>query len=296
MQMQDILRKELSSFFESLEHPGIPEKLSLEVTLDLQTETFYLKEEQAVFDELIRIRDRTKTFYHYTSFPALIEILKSRKIRFSSPAGLNDITEISSRNSTVSEQMDNVLDEARLKTISKRFIFSLTDRRDSLNQWRLYGADGSGVCLGLDLSRLPEDKNIRLGRILYNEAISIVLERIKSRISEELGKKFDFRNYPRWGYFIKDSDYAEESEYRVVCFDDGEEMEDKTEWRINNYGVFYPYMDLALTDLKISIESILFGPKMKEKELNRGMIAGYLQRYYPGTGIRIELSTIKSYR
>ncbi|MDC7239864.1 MAG: DUF2971 domain-containing protein [Spirochaetales bacterium] len=293
--MQDILRRELNTLFESLGLPGMPDTLSLEVKLDVQSETFFLKEEQKLFDELIRVRDRTGTFYHYTSFPALIEILKSRKIRFSSPAGLNDITEISSRNMN-HEELDTVLDEARLKTITKRFIFSLTDRRDSLNQWRLYGADGKGVCLGLDLRNLPENKNMQFGRILYNETISSVLERIKFRIMDELEKNFSFRYYPRWGYFIKDNDYAEESEYRVVCFDDNEELLHRTDWRVNNYGVFYPYMDLNMGDLNINIESILFGPKMMEKSLNRGMVAGYLKRYYPGTEIRIETSTIRSYR
>ncbi len=295
MNMQDILRSEFDSLFKSLGHDGLPPSLSLEVQLDLKTETFYLKKEQALFDELILMRDKIKTFYHYTSFQALIEILKSGKIRFSSPAGLNDITEISSRNTILKEKLDDDFDEARLQNITKRFIFSLTDRFDNLNQWRLYGADGTGVCLGLDLSRIPEEKNLRFGRILYGETIASCLSRIRKRISEELRKNFDFRNYQIWGYFIKDTDYSEESEYRLIHYDDSERSLDKLSWRINNYGAFYPYMDMDMDRLNMTMETILFGPKFRERQLNKGMIENYLNRYYDKK-VKIEFSCIKSYR
>ncbi|MDC7235629.1 MAG: DUF2971 domain-containing protein [Spirochaetales bacterium] len=296
MNMQAILQRELQTLFESMGHPGLPETLSLEVQLDLQSETFYLKQEQRIFEELIHIRDKTPTFYHYTSFQALVEILKSGKIRFSSPAGLNDITEISSRKTILKEQLDPELDEVRLHNITRRFIFSLTDRYDNLNQWRLYGADGTGVCLGLDLSGISDDRVLRFGRILYGEAIAAALNRIRSRIEDELQKKFDFRDYQRWGYFIKDNDYAEESEYRLICYDDNEELLNKTCWRVNNYGAFYPYLDMDMNGLNMKLESILFGPKLKEKHLNKGMVENYLTRYHPDKQVSIAFSTIKSYR
>ncbi|MBF9014520.1 MULTISPECIES: DUF2971 domain-containing protein [unclassified Oceanispirochaeta] len=296
MNMQEILQRELNTLFESRGHPGLPPSLSLEVQLDLQKETFFLKQEQQIFEELIHMRDKTKTFYHYTSFPALMEILKSGKIRFSSPAGLNDITEISSGNTILKEQLDPELDEIRLHNITKRFIFSLTDRYDNLNQWRLYGADGTGVCLGLDLSGISDDKYLRFGCILYGEAIAATLSRIRSRITDELQKNFDFRDYQRWGYFIKDSDYAEESEYRLICYDDSEKLLNKASWRINNHGAFYPYLDMDMKALNMELETILFGPKFKEKVLNKGMIENYLTRYYSEKQISIEFSSIKSYR
>ena len=294
--MQDILQTELDRLFKNLGHSGIPPALSLEVKLDLQHEIFYLKEEQALFDELIMMRDKNRTFYHYTSFQALVEILKSGKIRFSSPAGLNDITEISSRNTILKEKLNGVLDDARMHYITKRFIFSLTDRYDNLNQWRLYGADGTGVCIGLNLSRVPEDKYLRFGSILYGETIASSLSRIRRRIEEETLKNFDFHGYQTWGYFIKDADYAEESEYRLICYDDNEEQLNKENWRVNNYGAFYPYLDMDMKSLNMEIESILFGPKLKEGHLNRGMVENYLSRYYPEKDVNIDFSCIKSYR
>jgi len=293
--MQDILRHELDALFKTLGHSGLPPSLSLEVQLDLKSEMFYLKEEQTLFDELILMKEKTKTFYHYTSFQALVEILKSSKIRFSSPAGLNDITEISSRNTILKEKLDDVFDEARLQNITKRFIFSLTDRFDNLNQWRLYGADGTGVCIGLDLSMVPEEKNLRFGRILYGETIATCLSRIRKRIREELRKNFDFRNFQVWGYFIKDTDYSEESEYRLIYYDDSEQSLNKQSWRINNYGAFYPYLDMEIEPLKIRMETILFGPKLKERQLNKGMIENYLSRYHKRK-VKIGFSSIKSYR
>ncbi|WP_246157131.1 DUF2971 domain-containing protein [Oceanispirochaeta crateris] len=294
--MQDILQKELDSLFKTLGHSGFPPTLNLEVQLDLQNEVFYLKQEQALFDKLIHVQDKTRTFYHYTSFQALIEILKSGKIRFSSPAGLNDITEIISHNTILKEQLDDEIDEARLQNITKRFIFSLTDRFDSLNQWRLYGADGSGVCIGLDLSQIPYDKQMRFGRILYGETIGSFLGRIKKRIKAELQKNFDFRGYQRWGYFIKDIDYSEESEYRLIYYDDSGALLDKNSWRINNYGAFYPYLDMNMEELNMKIETILFGPKFKERQLNKGMIENYLNRYHKNENVKIEYSGIMSYR
>lgn len=295
MNMQEILLRELNTLFESLGHPGIPPGISLEVQLDLQTETFYLKQEQQIFRELTQIRDRTGVFYHYTSFQALIEILMSGRIRFSSPAGLNDITEICSR-SLGKEQLAPELDAVRLRNLTKRFIFSLTDRYDNLNQWRLYGADGTGVCLGLDLSRIDEDKDLRFGTILYGETIAAALGRIRSRIQDELKNNFDFRDYQSWGYFIKDNDYAEESEFRLIYFDDNEERLDRESWRVNNHGAFYPYLDRDMDSLNIKLESILFGPKCREKDLNKAMLENYLTRYYPQQQVSIDYSTIKSYR
>ena len=296
MRMQEILRKELNELFQSQGTDGLPESLSLEVKLDIQNEIFYLKDELALFDELIRVRDRMKTYYHYTSFQALGEILKSGKIRLSSPAGLNDITEISSRNTSLKEQLDDELDAARLDYITKRFIFCLTDRYDSLTQWRLYGADGTGVCLGLNLSALPPEKNLKFGKILYGGTVAAALARIRKRIAEELQKNFDFRHYQSWGYFIKDNDYAEESEYRMVLYDDMEEESSQENWRINNYGAFYPFRDIDIAALNLELETILLGPKFRERHLNRSMIANYLDRFYKDWKVKIEFSSIKSYR
>ena len=296
MKMQDIIRRELNELFQSQGLDGLPESLSLEVKLDIQNEVFYLRDELALFDELIRVRDRMKTYYHYTSFQALGEILKSGRIRFSSPAGLNDITEINSRNTSLKEQLDDELDAARLNYITRRFIFCLTDHYDSLTQWRLYGADGTGVCLGLNLSALPPEKNLRFGKILYGGTVAAALGRIRKRIADELQKNFDFRYYQSWGYFIKDNDYAEESEYRLVLYDDQGEQSSKENWRINNYGAFYPYRDMEITDLNLELESILLGPKFKERHLNRSMIGNFLDRFYQDWNVRIEFSSIKSYR
>lgn len=296
MKMQDILRRELNALFQSQGMDGLPDKLSLEVKLDIQNELFYLKEEQALFDELIHVRDRMKTYYHYTSFQALGEILRSGTIRFSSPAGLNDITEISSRNTKLKEELDGELDAARLDFITRRFIFSLTDHYDSLTQWRLYGADGTGVCLGLNLSALPPEKNLKFGRILYGGTVAAALGRIRKRIADELQKNFDFRRYQSWGYFIKDNDYAEESEYRMVLYDDNDELTDRESWRINNYGAFYPYRDMEMAGLNMELESILLGPKFRERSLNRSMIAHYLKRFYKDWDVKIDASSIKSYR
>jgi hypothetical protein len=296
MKMQDILRRELNALFQSQGVDGLPESLSLEVKLDIQNEVFYLKDEQALFDALIHVRDRMKTYYHYTSFQALGEILRSGKIRFSSPAGLNDITEISSRNTKLKEELDGELDAARLDFITRRFIFSLTDHYDSLTQWRLYGADGTGVCLGLNLSGLPPEKNLKFGRILYGGTVAAALGRIRKRIADELQKSFDFRHYQSWGYFIKDNDYAEESEYRMVLYDDNDELTDRESWRINNYGAFYPYRDMDLAGLNLELETILLGPKFRERSLNRSMMAHYLERFYKDWNVKIEFSSIKSYR
>ncbi len=296
MKMQDILRRELDKLFQSQGMDGLPESLSLEVKLDIQNEVFYLKDELPLFDELIRVRDRTKTYYHYTSFQALEEILKSGRIRFSSPAGLNDITEISSRNTMVKEPLDGELDAVRMNYITRRFIFSLTDRYDSLTQWRLYGADGTGVCLGLNLNALPSEKNLRFGRIFYGKTVAAALSRIRDRIAGELQKSFDFRQYQIWAYFIKDHDYAEESEYRIILYDDNDELTDRESWRINNYGTFYPYRDMNMASLNMELETILLGPKFKEGHLNRSMISNYLGRFYKDWNVKIEFSSIKSYR
>lgn len=257
----------------------------------------YLNDEIGFFNELFRIRDGGRRYYHYTSFNALTEILKSKRVRFSSPAGLNDITEIFSRSTIFDEEEPEPFTPARMEFINNRLIFSLTDSYDNLNQWRLYGADGTGVCVGFDINSVINRRNILFGKILYGSTVRDSLRKIRQRIREEFDRRIDFRFFSIWGYFLKESEYDYESEYRMIYVNDPScGSAARESWRINNFGVFYPYVDVGMDELDISLESILLGPKLKEKDLNRGMLYAFLRRYFGPNDINIELSSIRSYR
>ena len=65
MKMQEILRKELDGLYQKLGRDGLPESISMETGLDIQSETFFLKEEKALFDDQVRGPAHTATEQYF---------------------------------------------------------------------------------------------------------------------------------------------------------------------------------------------------------------------------------------
>ena len=114
------------------------------------------------------------------------------------------------------------------------FAFCLSTKGNDLSQWRLYGDNGKGVCLGFKKSQIEkfikEDKNYSFQQIEYfktiNEVVSSIAKEILLKIRdmyeqskiEELKKyKFEFMHELSkiWSKY-KVADYSSENEVRLV--------------------------------------------------------------------------------
>jgi hypothetical protein len=112
--------------------------------------------------------------YHYTSWEAAEQIVRSQRFWATAHHCTNDREELVYADVTILEAARAA--ELRSSGLSRRLIrlFSKTysatrigashrtylvcfsKHRDDPNQWRVYGRDGAGVCLGLRLFRIPE--------------------------------------------------------------------------------------------------------------------------------------------
>ncbi|MEA5106377.1 MAG: DUF2971 domain-containing protein [Sphaerochaeta associata] len=211
--------------------------------------TFYLilfsESFEYQFFQLLTKTFPSAPFYHYTSLDALIKILNSNKIRFSSIASLNDrgelyyfdnIFDAQINNLKLNKQNLNVLKNSNLtyendiiskfhyKTIesfNNRFLLSCSSLKDKLDQWRLYGDDGKGVCIELNgLEGSISDKNplfddFYIGRILYGDSFVKSFFKLQYNLLVNDNIYLSFNNLNIWKHFFKSDDWEGEKEIRI---------------------------------------------------------------------------------
>ena len=121
--------------------------------------------------------------YHYTSLETFLKIIESGKIRLTDLAQSNDalegkyilnrlVAEIQKSNIPASfhSVLVNVLEEH--VSYTRALGFCMSEEADQLSQWRGYGDDGQGVCLGFNRYELESSVNnslSQIGQIYHNE-------------------------------------------------------------------------------------------------------------------------------
>lgn len=135
--------------------------------------------------------------YHYTSLEKLISILgaSEKKLRAGHYSQMNDWAEVLLGIRKMQEHIkhfelweENEIKKlkADIKKIKEKkwscFIFSLTEKKDLLSQWRAYTSSEGGVCLGFSsvaLANLAKTDNLSLVPCSYtNEARDIDLDNV----------------------------------------------------------------------------------------------------------------------
>ena len=111
--------------------------------------------------------------WHYTDTEGFRSMLTHGKLRFSHSRLMNDATEYAFGWSRVTESLDReVSRQDRLKEFFKMtsevgsqvhgnyhdFIFCMSERADSLSQWRAYGSAGAGYSLGFQARELESSR------------------------------------------------------------------------------------------------------------------------------------------
>lgn len=258
--------------------------------------TFTEKFQENLFELLFApTRDNIK-FYHYTTFESAINILKSKKIRFSSLVGLNDISETSYSDFLLNRNIKKELHYKRIESFNSRFVFSNTEMKDDLNQWRLYGDDGKGVCLEFAQNKNKSDYFIIFGKIIYGHDVFTILNNLVLNLLYNYDSFLIFNRLDLWKNFIKHKDYTSEKELRLIFHNTKKYgLEKDIFFSVNRYGIFCPYVEFDLEDLPFNLIGINLGPKCYNKDLNQAQLKYYLSKN-SFKKIKVEISDKDHYR
>jgi hypothetical protein len=255
----------------------------------------------------------TKPLYHYTSQIGLLGILQTKKLWMTNILFLNDSSEyihtldlvkselknrkelligkgipayyeklenlnIDGRRFHTYGVIENIIDKYLLVVGRHCYVFSLSTKKDDLNQWRGYCPKEGGFCVEFDnkeLSSITKGKSeIReciydpvekkgLVDSLFNNVLDIRMESMKS--DEDVSKvsmKFVIEVMNMSSY-VKDESFIDEEEYRLICIGGYE-----TKYR-EGKSMVIPYIQFAPgdNDAKLPISKIIVGPT-PHKELS----------------------------
>jgi len=247
--------------------------------------------------------------YHYTSLDALINILKpdrNEKIYFwaSHAEFLNDPLEYKFALSLLKPSLEkyereNSKHEELSKTLpanfgirllelapGEPFLLSLSELPDDLSMWRAYGANGSGVSIGLDknmLEKLGGGGNCNFLKCSYIEEENIVeMSNFWNSIYDALpdfikegsidGKyALNFFKILSHCFRLKNKSYSSEIEWRFCRY----EWKENINYRMKN-GLVVPYSKLPFD--KNIIREIWIGPSAKA-DLSKKAIKMALKTY-----------------
>ncbi|MCG6153134.1 DUF2971 domain-containing protein [Leptospira bandrabouensis] len=160
-----------------------------------------------LFKILFSLGNQKKKFYHYTSFDSLVSILQNNTIRFSGIAGLNDKSETYYSDYLLNKNIKNPFHHTRIKSFNSKFILSTSLNKDELNQWRLYGDNGSGVSLEFETNFQGNGYYFLFGKIAYgSEIFNIILDLIIGLI-QGYNSFAIFNQLSIWKNFVKHEDY-----------------------------------------------------------------------------------------
>lgn len=250
------------------------------------------------------------TLYHYCPTKSFLDIISSRAIRLSSLSLSNDTME----GRLVSHIFENLLKGLKLgpeemidvknmiilvENIFDGLGFCLSEKPDSLSQWRGYADDGQGFTVGFSKDYLDElikiksaDESYRLTKVLYQEsehieALQPALTGIRKLIDsgklqrpqpgtilaplsdqdyeEKLGAYLDSLMLNCWQtfpsiYTLKGHAFSEEAEWRLLSFHSRNDIENI--YFKESRDRIIPYRELKLEPLNLSsIVKVYVGPK-----------------------------------
>ena len=227
--------------------------------------------------------------WHYTTYDAFISIIKDQSLRLSELGYQNDSGEYWFFNEIVQgslrsmqENNDEVIKSANylrqffyqagFRGFSNVFSFSLTEKADSLSQWRAYANRGEGVALGFSVGDVPD--GVYLGRCYYSEVGDKEFDDVFRSVVINLSNSFKHNdgnhNLSMAGLvasalikiifeaspYVKHKGFAEECEWRVTSYGG----EDKAEYDFfaKNYGMVMAKKIKFSAGL--SLKKVMIGP------------------------------------
>lgn len=249
--------------------------------------------------------------YHYTSAAGLEGMLKFGKIWLTDFRFLNDATEmiygteqgdsiirdtaLVSTDPLIRRLAKEILQYRQIASPFEFYIFSASDQKDDLSQWRGYAQEGKGFTVGIcgstisKLTKLPKAP-FGFGPVIYDEKKQIdVLKKAFSEIEEELrvllrdAPNFENEIFDRAASIMdniiegraavsKHDSFAAESEWRIVSAVSRGGPDDDVKVRINGLRPI-PYVEAALdpTSGRLPIKQIGIGPGFVGSEVTHAV-------------------------
>lgn len=249
-----------------------------------------------------------KPLYHYTSLSSLVGIASKRELWASHVYYLNDSKEIIHAcellDKTLDDQsiFDSDIRRSRFFEYLRRwvgelknrrfhlFVFSLSEERSLLSQWRSYTTHGKGVSIEFNaelVKQLAFDNKLRLGRCLYNEVehhelLAKVVQYLLDRFENCPNIEDEYLDYAQLfdDYhdtvlsalcLIKHSAFSEEKEWRLIM--SSEFAYPQVSYREGST-MMIPYVPLKIGAGRV-FNSILLGP-CENTELALYSMVGFL--------------------
>jgi hypothetical protein len=255
--------------------------------------------------------------FHYTTAEALLGIVETATLRASSTRFLNDEEEFVGaveglkRYLTALEKQPNATDEWRslyaqihrelyLRPEQATFVFSFSESRDLLSQWRAYCPPDGGYAIGFGMKTLSElagEQGFVLSKCIYDReeqgrrTAALVVAAIAS-ISQhpdpaswrqEVIAPFLHRFYSI-APLLKHPAFVEEREWRLVLSPSMDGPSDKVKFQARA-GLLIPYYGFSLGDIRNRpvLGEIVIGPH-RHQQLAFSTLMGFLGH----TGVRAE--------
>ncbi|MBQ9944520.1 MAG: DUF2971 domain-containing protein [Clostridia bacterium] len=300
-----------------------------------------------------------KTLYHYCSVDTFFNIIKNKSIWLSDVRQSNDELEIAYMKNKFSEHVKNaafifqfihlskheefdslllnaiVETYCETNTLSKNWVFCLSEQGDLLSQWRGYADDGYGISIGFDseqlrlildkIDRITDAKNKRYGSVTLRK-VNYSEKKMHAKLEEcidsnEIGKSNTIKEFREkllpalidvelHSPTYKAPSFKEEKEWRIVLNILYNPNHENTPINIDDESCFLgnfaytpskrrlvSHYELSFKDFKPLIRKIILGPKCKvsPEEMRRFLCSCKLLDNSEDERIKIEKSS-SSYR
>jgi hypothetical protein len=244
-----------------------------------------------------KISEIPEIVYHYTDAAGLIGMLRSNRIWATDYRFLNDQSEIAHtqaitleiieqrektcRNSALKQLYSEVREYQGMAPESDIFVFSLSEERDDLSQWRGYARDGMGFTVGFSGPALFQESlssdefgflameydHAKQRRTLLN-ALSDIAREVRKQIKESTAEldyiidaaavEFDFLAN-ECAACNKHKSFSSEKEWRIVdyIYEENKDIEVKT--RVSGHRLIN-YIEIGSDLSKLPIVEIGIGP------------------------------------
>jgi len=291
-------------------------------------ETFKLKGIQRKKIETFKT-ERDGLIYHYTSFDTIYQIISNKCIWASNIKYLNDKNEFkiglnvfdqvrqNLENSedylTFKSDLEYLVKEIRKRSTESIFNTSFSHQGDLLSQWRAYGDNGKGVCIGINKDKFCEMLEKEVDTDLYygfnlnysmkdsyefiEDSVISFLVNSNSKKESENSYQASKRHYDRLEKIIdfiwmrvlevKDNSFFEEKEWRLLYIQDKLRQMKKIEFFPKNERLV-PYIRIDLKN--IPIELIRLGPCVPNNLVSKTSIEDFLKDN--GLNANVEISKI----
>lgn len=256
-----------------------------------------------------------RTLYHYTGIGSLLGIDKHRALWASHIYYQNDSKEILHACEVLSRLLskkelicDNIEGEfirqfrEWLESFRRDpfhiFVFSLSEERSLLSQWRSYTPHGKGICLGFSpavLNHVLDRPGFRIAKCLYSndehkELMESLIEMMLNTFKQKLPGMDTMGSHPLQKYhpflekfrndllqvfaIVKHSAFSEEKEWRIVSPYYPNYTVADVKFR-EGASMLLPYTELKLPDQGYLFEEVILGPS-QEINLSFAALSSYL--------------------